>query len=612
MEMQRTPLAAPIVKSWELLPHDQVAVETLAAALNCSPIVAQLLLNRGLATPDAARRFLDAPLNGLHQPDLLPGVIQAVDRIMAAIAAGRKICVYGDYDVDGVSGTAILLQVLRLLRAQVDLYLPHRLTEGYGLNCEALREIARNGAAMVVTVDCGIASIDEAEEARNLGLELIVTDHHEFKDRLPNAAVLVHPRLPGTHYPFGKLSGSAVAFKLAWALALRESGGPKVTPRFRDFLLDSVALASLGIVADVVPLHDENRILVRHGLERMRKAPQPGMQALCESAGLQAGAELRASDIGYKIAPRLNAAGRLGSARRVVELLTTTRPEQAIDLARSLEEENIRRQGLEREMVSQARALIDQANLANDPALVLAHSNWHPGIIGIVAGRMADLFARPALMIALPSAVRSPRPSEQVYSELALGSGRSIAGFALNEALHACGDLLVGYGGHPMAAGFRMLPGRISAFRDRLCEYTARHFSGGLPKPVLILDAETPLSTLTFGLLTELDRLEPYGAENRRPLFLAGPVEVQGEPRRVGQGERHLSFRVKQHGVILKAIAFNMGDRAAELMSAQGQCFLVFTPKRNDWMGRSSIDLEVADFQAGPQPRLAPSGTNTQ
>jgi len=270
-------LAAPLAKSWQLLPHDRFAVERLADALRCSFIVAQLLLNRGLSTPDQARRFLDAPLNGLHQPDLLPGVTQAVECITAAIQAGKKICVYGDYDVDGVSGSAILLQVLKLLRAQVDLYLPLRLTEGYGLNCEALREIARNGAAMVITVDCGIASIDEAEEARKLGLELIVTDHHEFKDTLPNAAVLVHPRLPGTSYPFGKLSGSAVAFKLAWALAQRDSGGPKVTQRFRDFLLDSVALASLGIVADVVPLHDENRILVRHGLARMMKSPLPGL-----------------------------------------------------------------------------------------------------------------------------------------------------------------------------------------------------------------------------------------------------------------------------------------------------------------------------------------------
>lgn len=221
-----------------------------------------------------------------------------------------------------------------MLNAQVELYLPHRLEEGYGLNSEALRLIAHNGAELVITVDCGIASIKEAEEARRLGLELIVTDHHEFKDRLPDASVLVHPRLPGTSYPFGKLSGSAVAFKLAWALAQRDCGGTKVTPRFREFLMDSVALASLGVVADVVPLHDENRILVRHGLNRLRQAPSPGLRALCETAGLKPGGDVRASDVGYRLAPRLNAAGRLGTAHRVVELLTTQQPEVAVDLAR--------------------------------------------------------------------------------------------------------------------------------------------------------------------------------------------------------------------------------------------------------------------------------------
>lgn len=593
-----------IRKSWHLLPHDRLAVERLASAVGCSLLVAQLLLNRGLNDPEVARRFLESPLTGLHAPELLPGVGQAVDRILLAVRAGKRICVYGDYDVDGVSGAAILLQGLRLLGAQVDLYVPHRLEEGYGLNGEALEQIARNGAAMVITVDCGIASIAEADVARRLGLELIVTDHHEFKDRLPDASVLVHPRLPGTSYPFGKLSGSAVAFKLAWALAQRDCGGAKVTPRFRDYLMDSVALACLGVVADVVPLHDENRILVRHGLNRLRQAPSPGLRALCESAGLVPGSELRASDVGYKLAPRLNAAGRLGSARRVVELLTTTQPEAAADLAQSLEEENLRRQEMERQMVAQARRLVEDANLGRDPALVLAHSDWHPGIIGIVAGRMADLYGRPALMIALPSPIRPQRERQGEIPDLALGSGRSIPGFPLNDALHACTDLLVGYGGHPMAAGFRMLPSRIASFRDRICEFTSRHYPQGLPTPTLTIDAETPLSAMTLGLLAELDRLEPYGAENRRPLFLAGPVDIHGEPRKVGQGERHLSFRVRQGSSTWKAIAFGMADRVEELLSSNGTCCLAFTPKLNDWMGRRSVDLEVADFQAGPTPRL--------
>jgi single-stranded-DNA-specific exonuclease len=595
------PLSKPTTKTWRLLPHDRRAVEHLSSALGLGPVVAQLLLNRGLGEAASARRFLDASLTGLHPPDLLPGVAEAADHILAAVRAGRRLCVYGDYDVDGVTGSAILLNGLRLLGATADVYVPHRLEEGYGLNGDALRQIAESGASLVVTVDCGIASLDEAEEAKRLGLELIVTDHHELKSTLPSAAVLVHPRLPGTSYPFGRLSGSAVAFKLAWALAQRACGSAKVTPPFRDYLLDCVALAALGVVADVVPLHDENRILVRHGLNRLRQTTSPGLHALCAFTGLAEGAELRASDIGYKIAPRLNAAGRLGCARLVVDLLTTAREEQATQLARYLDEQNSQRQTIERRMVTEARKMVEEQGRGDDPALVLAHPGWHAGIIGIVAGRLVDLFARPALLIALPAA---DAVGNGLHARVGVGSGRSVPGFALHEALHACGDLLLGHGGHAAAAGFRILPEYIDAFRARLCEHTAGQFPEGPPTPMLILDAEVPLNMLTLGLLDDLNRLEPYGAENRRPLFLAGDLQVKGEPRKVGNGERHLSFRVVQRGTVLKAIAWGMADRAEELMSAGGACCLAFTPKLNEWQGYRSVDLEVTDFQAGGQARL--------
>jgi single-stranded-DNA-specific exonuclease len=590
----------PPTKTWRLLPHDRAAVDRLAAGLRLPPLVAQLLLNRGLDAPDRARDFLDAPLKGLHPPDLLPGVAEAAERVLKAIRQGRKICVYGDYDVDGVTGTALLLQGLRLLGAQVDLYVPNRLEEGYGLNRDALRQIAEDGTTLVVTVDCGIASLAEAEVARHLGLELIVTDHHEMKDALPDAAVLVHPRLPGTAYPFGKLSGSAVAFKLAWALAQHKCGGERVTPLFRDYLLDAVALASLGVVADVVPLVGENRILVRAGLARLQQAPPVGLKALCEAAGLAPGAELRASDVGYKLGPRINAVGRLGMARVAVDLLTTTRREHAVDLARYLEQLNAERQQKERALVKAVREQIDAEGRGGDPGLVLAGADWHGGIIGIVAGRLAELYGRPALMIKLPPAgAAGGEPGG-----LAVGSGRSIPGFPLNEALKACGDLLLSYGGHPAAAGFKLRPENVEAFRARFCAAVVERYPDGPPAPSLLLDAEAPLSALTLGLVGDLDRLEPYGADNRRPLFLAGDLRVAGEPRKVGQGERHLSFRVSQGGTTLKAIAFGMADRAGELLSAGGACCLAFTPKLNEWQGRRSVDLEVADFQPGPQARL--------
>jgi single-stranded-DNA-specific exonuclease len=610
-------LSTSTTKTWRLLPHDSAAVERLSAALGTGPIVAGLLLNRGLSDPAGARRFLDAALSGLHPPDLLPGVTEAAERILAAVAAGRRLCVYGDYDVDGVTGSAILLTGLKLLGAAVDLYVPHRLEEGYGLNADALRQIAASGVSLVVTVDCGIASLEEASEAKRLGLELIVTDHHEFKDKLPDGAVLVHPRLPGTSYPFGYLSGSAVAFKLAWALAQRACGSAKVTPRFRDYLLESVALAALGVVADVVPLHDENRILVRHGLHRLRQTSLPGLQALRASAGLAADASLRAADIAFKLAPRLNAAGRLGCARLVVELLTTQNQEQAVQLARYLDEQNGQRQTLERRMVSEARKMIEEQDRGGDAALVLARPGWHGGIIGIVAGRLVDLYARPTLMIALPSDegrgghAASPFASgageengSGRHVRVGVGSGRSVPGLALHEALRTCSDLLLSHGGHAAAAGFRVLPENIDAFRARLCEYTAAQFPNGPPPPMLVLDAEVPLSMITTGLLADLDRLEPYGAENRRPLFLAGGLQIKGEPRKVGAGERHLSFRVSQQGTVLKAIAWGIAERVDELMSAGGACCLAFTPKLNQWQGYRSVDLEVADFQPGAQARL--------
>jgi single-stranded-DNA-specific exonuclease len=583
-------------KTWHLLPHDRTAVERLVSQLGIAPIVAQLLLNRRLEAAENAKRFLDAPLSGLHPPNLLPGISEAADRLLAAVKDNRRICVYGDYDVDGITGSSILLQGLRLLGAQPDFYVPHRLEEGYGLNSEALRHIAAGGAKVVVTVDCGIASLEEAKEAKRLGLELIITDHHEPRDTLPDAAVRVHPRLPEGVYPFGYLSGAGVALKLAWALSQRACGSEKVTPRFRDYLMDSVALASLGTVADVVPLHDENRILVRHGLVRIKQSPSVGLQALIEAAGFTNGSSLRAYDIGFRLAPRLNAAGRLGCARLVIELLTTNSPQRAKDLARYLEEQNQERQKIERRMLAQAKEMLTPDDLQL-PALVLANPDWHVGVLGIVASRLVDLYARPALLIAM-------RTESGEGTILGQGSGRSVMGFPLNEALKICTEHLLSHGGHHMAAGFKLHPDRIDDFRKAFVAQAARHFPLGPPAPRLTLDAETPLGSLTVGLLRDIDRLEPYGSANARPIFLAGGLQVSKEPRKMGNGERHLHFRVRQGEAQLRAVAFGMAERLDELMSAQGQCCLAFTPKINEWQGRRNVELEVIDFQAGAEAKL--------
>ena len=582
-----------VVKRWHLLPHDPDAVGRLARELSLSPVVAQLLLNRGVHQADDARRFLEPSLAGLHPPQMLPGVDQAAELLMQAIRDKRKICIYGDYDVDGVSGTSVLKQILLAAGGNIDFYVPNRLEEGYGLNAEALTQIAADGSSVVVTVDCGIASLAEAEVARRLGLTLVVTDHHEMKETLPCATVLVHPRLPGTSYPFGYLSGSAVAFKLAWQVAVKASGSEKVTPRFRELLLDGVALAALGVVADVVPLWDENRILVKHGLARLRQHPPLGIKSLMEVASVPEAP--KASDIGFKLAPRLNAAGRLGCARLVVELLTTTSTDRAKELAHYLEDQNLQRQTLERTMVKIAREQADRSPLT--PALVIASGQFHPGVIGIVASRLVDLYGRPTLMIAL-------RTEGESGATIGHGSGRSIPGFPLNEALHGCGELLLGHGGHKQAAGFRILPDRIDEFRERFCAVTAGYFPEGPPPPSLELDAEVTLASMTVKLVKDLDKLEPYGSDNDPPLFMAGDLRVEGSPRKVGQKEQHLMFRVRQGDTTLKAIAFGMAERMEELMSADGACCLAFTPKINVWQDRESVDLQIEDIQAGPRATL--------
>jgi single-stranded-DNA-specific exonuclease len=578
-------------KVWHLLPHDAAAIERLSRSLQLSPVVAQLLLNRQQSERPQAERFLTCPLKDLHEPELLPGISAAVERLFIAVEQKKKICIYGDYDVDGVTATAILLKCFALLKAPVDFHVPHRLDDGYGLNNETLHKLANNGVNVVITVDCGIASLDEADEAARLGMELIVTDHHEMKATLPKAAVLVHPRLPGTSYPFSGLSGAGVAFKLAWALCKRACGSPRVTPDMREFLLDAIMLASLGTVADVVPLFEENRIFVRHGLSRLRHKPLLGLQTLMKCAKLDAKMTLAAVDIGFALAPRINAAGRLGTARLAVELLTTANPERAHILADYLERQNKERQLLERRTLREARELA--APYFDAPAFVLASADWHPGLLGIVASRLVDQYARPVLMIAK----RDGQPHAQ-------GSGRSVPGFKLHEALQACTADLVGHGGHAMAGGFRIIPEAIDIFRENFCAVVTREF-GAQPRPHrLTLDAEIPLSALTTGVMQAIDQLEPYGSGNPPPLLLADRLQVVGAPKKVGEGERHLSLRVKQNGKEVRGIAFGMADRADELMSQGGQCCLAFTPRWNEWQGSKRVEIEVKDFQAGPDAKL--------
>jgi len=548
--------------------------------------MAQLLWNRGVRDPELARRFLHSPMSALHPPELLPGVPEASARIWAAIQARRKIVIYGDYDVDGTTGTAILMALLEKVGADVGYYVPHRLDEGYGLNADAVRKLAAEGKQLLITVDCGITSVKEAEVAREVGIELIITDHHEMKATLPNADVLVHPRLPDSKYPFAGLSGAAVAFKLAWAVAQRASNNDRVLPELREALLDLLGLTALGLVADVVPLQDENRVIVQHGLKRLVARPSIGVRALLTAAGFTDDKPVRAEDVSFRLAPRLNAAGRLGYAGFVVELLTTKSVKKAVEIATYLESQNGERQTIERKIVKEAKELVEAAGYDAAPAIVLGSTEWHPGVVGIVAGRLAEYYARPTLIAAL-------KEGDAASS----GSGRSIVGFPLHEALMACDDLLLGHGGHAAAAGFRVEAAKLGELRERFAAHVAKFYPEGLPRPRLRLDAEVPLGSLTYGLMRDIDLLEPYGAENPKPRFLASGLKIEGEPRKIGVGERHLSFRVRQGQSVIRAVAFGMVDRLDDLMSGGGECSLAFTPKVNEWQGRTSVEIEVIDFR---------------
>jgi single-stranded-DNA-specific exonuclease len=577
-----------VPKCWRIMPHDRGLVESIERSAAVSPVAARLLAARGLTDAATVKSFLGGTMADLRDPDLLPGIPAAADRILAAARAGRPIVVYGDYDADGMCATAILLSCLEAIDAQVSWYVPDRFEEGYGLKAEALETLAARGAGLVVTVDCGIASVAEARRARELGVELVVTDHHAFADGLPEADVLVHPRLPGGDYPFGDLCGAGVAFKLAWAIATRHSGARLVTPRLREVLLRGMGLAALGTVADVVPLLDENRIFVKHGLECLRQRGGPGIARLLVLAKLDEKSRLDSEDVAFRLAPRLNAAGRLGQAACGIELLTTPDAARAEALADYVHELNGRRETEERSILlgatKQAR---ERFAPEDDAALVLADVGWHAGVVGIVAGRLAEKWHRPVVMISRDD--HQGRP--------AIGSVRSVPGFDVHAALMACREHVLSCGGHAAAAGLRIEDGRIDDFRRAFVAAVAARMPAGLRRPQITLDGETTLAGLTLDTVTQLERLAPFGQGNRRPILCASGVRLTEPPRTMGGGGRHISMSLVQHGARIRGVAFGGADWLAHL-PAPGQPFHVaFKPKINEFRGRRTPEMEVIDWR---------------
>ncbi len=568
-------------KNWTITPPWSQCAAT-ARRLGIHPLLAQVLHNRGVANEDAVRIFLNPELKTLLAPEALPGAVKAADIIVGKIRQRRPIVIYGDYDVDGITATAILWHLLTMAGACVSFYVPHRLEEGYGVNAEALRQIRLDGADTVITVDCGITAVEEAKVAREIGLTLIVTDHHAPGPVLPEADAIVHPAVDGG-YANPDICGAGVAFKLAWAIARTLSQCERVRPEFRKFLIDATSLAALGTIADVVPLAGENRVLARFGLLGVNNTRLTGLRALIESARL-ADQKIDSEHVGFWLAPRLNAAGRMGHAQLAVELLTLADAARAKEIASYLESQNRGRQSIERDIFKKACEKIEAGNLASDArrAIVLAGENWHAGVIGIVASRIVDRYCRPTVLISLGNGQGQ-------------GSARSIRHFEMHRALAECAEHLDAFGGHAMAAGLRIRHEHIEAFTKSFVDLANRTLTAKDLDPALRLDAEVALNDLPDSLVHEMQKLAPFGMGNPKPRFASGMLELSGEPRVVGKDARHVQFALTDGRIVRKAIAFNQKDALQPLLDHR-RCRVAFEPIIDTYNGRTSVKLQVIDM----------------
>ncbi len=579
-------LSAAMQKSeWAVSPSDDRA-ESLAQALKISPLVAQVLINRGLTETTEANVFLRPKLTDLIRPAEMPGVGEAVSRIKHAIENKEKVTIYGDYDVDGITGVSILWQLLTFLGAEVDYYIPHRIEEGYGLNSDAVRSLAESGAKLLITVDCGITACGAANVAGEAGMDLIITDHHRPEATLPEATALVHPALEPS-YANQDSAGAMVAYKLAWAIADEFSSGPRLDPKLREFMLNATSLAAIGTVADVVDLRGENRILTSFGLRALPESELIGLRALIASAGLT-GKGLDSYAIGFRLAPILNAAGRMGHARLAVELMTSTSEMRAMQIAEYLKAQNTQRQQTERKIVKQACEMVVERgyNHPDRRSIVLAAEGWHTGVIGIVASRLVDKFYRPTIVI---NASEGEKGAAQ-------GSARSIPGFCMLSAIKACSDHLATFGGHTMAAGLTIAPERIDEFTDAFEAYAVENLKATDTVAKLQIDALAPLGQFTREAVDQLELLGPFGQGNPKPVFATKGVRLLGAPRRVGAKGDHLQFSITDNTGSIRCIGFRMGQLEKKMLE-KDSFNIAYEAEINHYNGNSSVQFITTDIQ---------------
>lgn len=556
-------------KRWLTAKPDFSEARALSAACGFTPLAAVTLCARGVTTPEAADAFLNP--SGLYDPRLLTDMDAAVECIRTAVLEGKKIVVFGDYDVDGITATCVLTDYLRSVGADCDYYIPNRLSEGYGLNCAAIKQLHEAGAELIVTVDSGITAHEEAEYAASLGLRMVITDHHECHEVRPSAEAVVNPKRPDSTYPFRELAGVGVAFKLVAALMENQE---EALARYAD-------LVALGTVADVMPIVGENRLIVSEGLRRLAEPRSPGLEMLLREAGMK-GKKLTSGTISYVLAPRINAAGRLGNATLAAELFLTWDPERAQKLAVLLCEQNKERQAAENRILEQALAILrHEYDPLEDKMIVLAGEGWHHGVIGIVSSRLCDRYSCPVVLISLDG-------------ETGKGSGRSIKGFNLFEALSDAGDLLEKYGGHELAAGLTIQRGQFEAFKKRITAYAAEHLQQVSLNPVLQIDCQLEPAFINLENVEGLSALEPFGMKNPQPVFMMTDMLV--EEITPISSDRHVRLGLRKDGVPYTAMLFGTGTGGCGF--AQGNYVdVAFHLEINEFRGRRTVQLNVRDVR---------------
>jgi len=554
------------------------------------PLFTRLLLARGLDDDESVRRFCNPLLTDLHDPDLLPGIGDAVKRIASAVRNGESIVIYGDYDVDGIAASAILYHVIKAVApgTAIRVYVPHRLEEGYGLNTEALLRLRSEGADLAISVDCGVTAHEPARAAREAGLDLIITDHHNTPaagEPLPPAVAIVHPRLPGSVYPFGELCGAGVAFKLAWAFAVHFCGSKRVGKSIQQVLLDMLPLAALATITDVVPLVDENRTIVSFGLRWIRDTKIIGLRALIEAADLM-DADIDSHKVGFVLGPRLNACGRMGHADEAVRLLTDAGPDDARRIADRLTALNRERQQIERRITEQATRMAEDACMTGDDCrvIVLAHESWHAGVVGIACSRLVDRFSRPVVLMHRQDGVCK-------------GSARSIEGYSIHDALKENSSYLTSFGGHDAAAGLTLGAENLDAFTAALTRHANTHIDVEQLTPGLWIDCEAEIGELEFEAVNRIASLSPFGRDNPRPAVCIRGATLAESPKQIGANGKHLTLSLRGDGRRwLRLVWFGAGSHAADLAKGM-RVDAVIEPKINHFNGRTTVEGIVSDIR---------------